>query len=389
MLRRLSVPALFALALCAVPGCTEDDPPPPPAEVPWVAVAPMSVARADHTATLMQDGRLLVCGGDGGAGALASAEIFDETTDGWTSTPAMITSRTGHRAVLLSNGKVLVVDGATTGSCELYEPATGSWTATGSMSVSRSNHTLTTLANGKVLAVGLAPPGTSTELYDPATGTWTATGALNVAREFHAALLLSNGRVLVAGGVGATPASGPTPSPFGPITDWGSVSCELYDPATGTWSATGSLNAPRAAPVLTTMPNGDVLGFGGALWAWGTPKPTMEIYSVGSATWRTTTLDSPFEQVLGAGHTLLGTGDLVIAGGFSPGSQPGGPPNPSPALVPNVMRLSAATGAWEQLPALTGQRTRHTLTELWSGRLVVTGGEASVIGPPISSVEIR
>src|SRR5262249_27875959 len=90
---------------------------------------------------------------------------------------------------------------------------------------------------------------TSAELYDPATGTWTATGSLNAERYFHTATLLQKGNVLVAGGWDSNFVS--------------SASTEVYDQAHGTWIATGSLNTARARHTATTLQDGKVLVAGG------------------------------------------------------------------------------------------------------------------------------
>ena len=107
------------------------------------------------------------------------------------------------------------------------------------------------LPNGKVLVAGGSNDNSlaSAELYDPASGTWTTTGSLANARYFHTATLLPNGKVLVAGGYSA-----------------GSylASAELYDPASGTWTATGSLADARRFHTATLLPNGKVLVAGGS-----------------------------------------------------------------------------------------------------------------------------
>ena len=98
----------------------------------------------------------------------------------------------------------------------------------------RRDHTATLLPNGKVLVAGGRSGGStlaSAELYDPATGTWSATGVLATARYYHTATLLPNGKVLVAGGENQGDDL---------------ATAELYDPATGTWSATGALGTSRA-----------------------------------------------------------------------------------------------------------------------------------------------
>src|SRR6266436_503421 len=82
----------------------------------------------------------------------------------------------------------------------------------------------------------------------PASGNWTATGSLNNARFLHTATLLPNGKVLVAGGSGIT----------GILAN-----AELYNPASGTWTATGSLNTARWEHTATLLPNGKVLVAGG------------------------------------------------------------------------------------------------------------------------------
>jgi len=127
----------------------------------------------------------------------------------WRRAGRLNTARDYHTATLLQNGMVLVAGGydntgLASASAELYDPASGTWTATGSLNTARYIHTATLLQNGRVLVAGGRDSNfmasASAELYDPARGRWTATGSLNTTRQLHTATLLQNRKVLVAGG---------------------------------------------------------------------------------------------------------------------------------------------------------------------------------------------
>ena len=181
-----------------------------------------------HTATLLQNGQVLLAGGfvnsvwnySGSSTSYNGATLYDSATGVFSGTGNMTANRGGHTATLLANGKVLIAGGADqdptgTGlaSAELYDPSTGTFTQTGSMAVGRFLHTATQLQDGRVLIVGgvltsVSDPVATAEVYDPATGIFTMTGAMATARERHTATLLADGRVLIVGGTtstGATP----------------------------------------------------------------------------------------------------------------------------------------------------------------------------------------
>ena len=129
----------------------------------------------------------------------------------------MTIPRSFHTTMLLANGKVLATGGRIhTGpdysdfkaiaDADLYDPATGKWSATGTMTISRTDHSASLLPNGQVLVAGGETVDfngvtvASAELYNPLTGSWTATGSMLLSRERHTANVLQNGQVLVAGG---------------------------------------------------------------------------------------------------------------------------------------------------------------------------------------------
>jgi hypothetical protein len=234
-----------------------------PATGTWTPTGSLNDAREGHTATPLDDGRVLVAGGLGSNGPLASAELYDPATGAWTATGSLNDARRAHSATMLGNGLLLVAGGyddflpGWLSGAELYDPATGIWTRTGNLQHERAHHGAARLEDGKVLVVagwGRLYPNVlaSAELYDPVTGVWSLMGNLNDGRYWHTATLLQNGRMLVAGGcVGGFGCAGAR------------ASAELYDPATGMWSITGNLNDARYWHTATLLPNGEVLVAGG------------------------------------------------------------------------------------------------------------------------------
>lgn len=185
-----------------------------PATGSWSQADSLLEARAQHTATLLPNGRVLVTGGFGTQGPLSSVAIFDPGIDRWRGflpPPSMNAARYGQTATLLPNGQVLVVGGVglagSLASAELYHPTSGNWVPTAPMSVPRAYHAATLLPNGTVLVTGGAvisagdtTPTASAEVYDPTSNTWSSAGAMSTTRYYQTATRLLSGQVLVAGG---------------------------------------------------------------------------------------------------------------------------------------------------------------------------------------------
>ncbi len=330
-----------------------------PATGSWSATGGMATGRSEHTATLLPNGKVLVTGGYDGTASLATAELYDPATGSWSATGNMTTARHLHTATLLPNGKVLVTGGfngsVSLAGAELYDPASGTWTATGGLATGRYSHTATLLppnGNGKVLVLvtGGSTGGAtlaSSELYDPLTGSWSATGSMVTPRYFHTATLLPSGKVLVAGGFrGAYLAS-----------------AELYDPATGIWSATGGMAAARDEQTATLLPSGKVLVTGGSGTTGDSTLTSAELYDPVGGNWSATGSMATERYIHTA--TLLPNGKVLVTGGT--GS----------ATLASSELYDSANGTWTATGNLSVARDFHSATLLPSGKVLVAGGQIS------------
>jgi hypothetical protein len=222
------------------------------------AIAPMTVARAAHTATTLRDGRVLIAGGLDAAGRIA--ELFDPTSRTFARTGSLAVARSGHTATLLADGRVLIAggyNGQYLNGTEIFDPTRGQFTPGPKMTSPRSGHLAVPLRDGRLLFVGGVSTGwtflSSAELFDPRANRFESTGAMSVPRESHTAVRLPNGEVLVAGGHRGRRVN---------ITLY--ASAEVYDPATAAFRATGSMARRRHKHAAVALADGRVLVTGGA-----------------------------------------------------------------------------------------------------------------------------
>jgi hypothetical protein len=291
----------------------------------FTSTGSMEIARAGHTATLLQNGTVLIAGGENSAGPLATAEIYNPATGTFTSTGSMQTARVGHTATLLTTGNVLV---------------TGGNDATGALATA--------------------------EVFNPFTGSFTpTTGNMETPRVGHTATLLNDGtgRVLVAGG-GTSPAV-----LFGPVTDTGSATAEIFDPNSGQFTAaTNNMSASRVYDTATLLTNGEIFLAGGT----NTGNALVgDLYSPGNNMFTTTANGRTTALHLAA--ALLQDGTVLLTGGERLGDacEFTGPPWIS---LNNALLFYSSNATFSETSDMSSSRVSHTATLLTGGDVLIAGG---------------
>jgi hypothetical protein len=327
-----------------------------------------------HSATLLNDGKVLIAGGVDFTDLLPTAELYDATTRSFTETGSLGTARFGHTATLLLDGRVLIAGGTTlqfggfrlpTTSAEIYDPATGTFSPTGQLQLARSAQSATLLENGKVLIAGGAVDGgvaDTIEIYDPLAGTFTTGPVLQGLG--LSATRLNDGSVLLAGGA---------PDEFTTT-----AAAKLYSAVTGSVAPTGNLTAASRGHTANKLPDGTVLVTGGSASEFSGFHNRAEKFNLATGSF------SSVQAMINAraGHTAntLADGSVLVVGGAAGSDEIG-----------VAERFDPDTLEWLGAGSMTVGRSGHTATTLADGTVLVVGGisqselldYAELYGPPL------
>jgi hypothetical protein len=342
-----------------------------PSEVPLVsnafrATGSLTEPRAQHAASLLPDGRVLLVGGNAASGDwLQSAEIYDPARETFSATSSTLSRYQAPQLTRLRDGRIMLSGDTPDGigtilRVEFFDPATERFVAGATGTLRYPNHSATLLDDGRVL-IGSTSYFGGSETFDPATSTFApaGSGTFSLGGGPRPAVRLGDGRVLFAGG--------PAPSSGGGQHSY----AELFVPATNTFVRVGELRESRGAHTLTALPDGRAVAIGGFQSYGGLRidvRATAELYDP------ITNAFTPggAMQTARSSHmaTLLSDGRVLVVGAGAEVYDP-------------TTRTFAATAS-----APLVDRTRGTTTLLRDGRVLVAGGEARNPFRAVASAEL-
>lgn len=339
----------------------------------FVPTGAMGVVRYGHTATLLNDGRVLVVGGVERA-AQHSAELFDPGSGQSSTLPPLQDVHSGHSATLLKDGRVLITggnaDAGMTSRATVFDPVTESFTRVGDLTSAQTGHSATLMADGRVLIAGglryderQEVAVAKAEVFDPATGRFSTVADYAVVNSLYppargpvwpSAIALTDGRVLLTGNLVA----------------------ELFDPVSNRFEAGAILSDPelpfgRYWHSSTLLDDGSVLIVGGAeVETTGARSPHAHRFDPASATF---TLVATMQEGRGLhSATKLRDGSVLVVGGQI-WIREGREGHYGGSLATSE-RYDPTSRSFRPDARMSTARSGHTATLLKDGRVLILGG---------------
>lgn len=257
------------------------------------------------------NGKILAIESWAGLGKVNTCEIYDPNLSTWTITGSLPRALELPKFIVLNSGKVLCISGRnrdSSGYIEippktyyLYDPDSGLWAEGGTIPDADLIAFFERLPSGKVLAIGGRSDDFSwskpyrCQIYDPDSNTWSATGGMSELSSRFVTVVLSSGGILAIGGANAAQVTS---------------TCELYDHVRGTWIQTGSLITPRYAHNAVVLASGKALVFGGVT-SQGTLIESCELYDPITRQWNSTATYPSRSLYTKPSATLLKSGKVL------------------------------------------------------------------------------
>ena len=327
---------------------------------------------------------VLLTGGFDSLGNVALTALYDPINNKILPTGQPVLARAAHTATLLQTGDILIAGGTETNNinavalaeAEVYHPSTGTFSVVGSMSTARIDHTASLLPDGKVLMTGGYDGANfigTAEVYDPTTARFTSTGSLQTARNGHSATVISAPsqptQVLIYGGFSGGAST--------------TIPWEIWDERSGTFTQGSPTSSVIGRPPAAALPDGRLDNVGGVAVDFSTYPVAEELLTLGTGP-----IFAPgFDLQIGRQyHTLtaLEDGTLLVTGGRSASG------DQATVEVRNSNGWSLLSGQAAcpgSVGCMVAAREGQTATLLPSGEVFVTGGRGPS-GVPLASSEL-
>ncbi|QCO37972.1 Kelch repeat-containing protein [Leptospira interrogans] len=326
----------------------------------------LNFPRYHHTSSILQDGRVVITGGYYPyfeSYLLDQIEIYDPNLDTFqNSTQNLLMPRNLHTATLLQDGTILITggrclsDSPATNKTEIFDPQTQTSTWAGNLNIARCRHQSVLLSDGKVLVVGGVDPISGNgilpvEVYDPVSKTFSLKGNLLQPRYNFSVLAPNLGNPILIGGVNYSSAT----NSYSTLSE-----TERFNEVTGLLSVGPSLRKPLRSFTANLLQDGKILITGGS-----NEDGTSDSIQILDTTF---TEISPKMSVSRQFHTgtVLNNGNVLIAGGRTSNVVH----LEAEVFDPNSNSLSS-TGSLFQ------QRYDATSHPLQNGKVLILGGRSS------------